>query len=335
MENPPPKSLVNSRFLVTGGLGFVGSVIVKRLLQEGAGEVVCFDLKQEIPWSLREKVNDPRLKILRADLSKWEEVSGAISGCDYVFHEAALRVTQCAKDPPLAHKILVDGTFHVVQASAEHRIKKLIHASSAIVYGEPLKLPLDEEQPTHDTTFYGIFKVANENLLKSFKKQHGLDSIALRYFNIYGPGMNLFGSEVEVLVRWLDRIDQGQAPLIFGDGKQTLDWIFIDDIVEANWRAFLSGESGEIFNVCTGRETSVLELLDLVLKIRDSRLKPEFRETRSVNQVARRFGSPEKAKKRLGFTAKVPLEEGLKQFIEWRDQVLAEKKRLATRSSVA
>lgn len=322
MENALKKTIENSRFFVTGGLGFVGSALAKRLLEEGAKEVVCFDLKQEIPWALREKKSDPRLKIVPGDICKWEEVSQAISGCNFVFHEAGLRVTQCAKDPRRAREVLVDGTFHVVQACVEHRIK-LIHASSAVVYGEPLRLPLDEDHPTHDTTLYGIFKAANENLLRSFRKQYGLDYIALRYFNIYGPGMNLFGPEVEVLVRWLDRIDSGLPPLIFGDGTQTLDWIFVEDVVEANWRAFLSKESEEVFNVCTGKETSVLELLRLVLEIRGSRLEPEFREARSVNQVARRFGSPERAKKQLGFVAQVPLEKGLKRFMEWRDEILA------------
>lgn len=325
MENTREKRVESSRFLVTGGFGFVGSHLAKRLLREGAGEVVCFDLKEEIPWALQGEKANPRLKIIRGDICKREEVSRAISGCDYVFHEAGLRVTQCAKDPRLGHEVLVDGTFHVVQACVEHRVKKLIHASSAIVYGEPLRLPLDEDHPAYDTTFYGIFKAANENLLRSFRKQYGLDYLALRYFNIYGPGMNLFGPEVEVLAQWLDRIDSSLAPLIFGDGKQTLDWIFIDDVVEANWRAFLSEESGEVFNVCTGKETSILKVLGLILEIRGSRLKPEFQEARSVNQVARRFGSPEKSKRRLGFTAEVPLEEGLRQFIEWRDSVLAKK----------
>ena len=319
------KKVEDSRFFISGGLGFVGSAIVRRLLREGAGEVVLFDLKGELPRSLENESRKDRLRLYAGDIRNKEVVREAMSGCDYVFHEAALRVTQCAKEPRLAHEILVDGTFNIAQACVENKVKKLIHASSAIVYGKPLRLPLDEEHPTHDTTFYGIFKVANENLLRSFKKNYGLNYVALRYFNIYGPGMNLFGSEAEVLVRWLDRLDEGLPPLIFGDGKQTLDWIFIDDIAEANWLALLSEESGEVFNVCTGRETSILRLLDLLLNIRGSRLRPEFRESRAVNQVPRRFGSPEKAEKRLGFSAHVSLERGLKQFVEWRDSVLSEK----------
>lgn len=319
------KKVEDSRFFITGGLGFVGSAIARRLLKGGAKEIVLFDLKGELSRALQEEKGKERLRIFRGDITDKERVREAMAGCDYVFHEAALRVTQCAKEPRLAHEVMVDGTFNVAQACVENKVKKVIFASSAIVYGQPLRLPLDEKHPLHDSTFYGIFKIANEGLFRSFKEHYGFSCVGLRYFNIYGPGMNLFGPEVEVLVRWLDRLDEGLPPLIFGDGKQTLDWIYIDDIAEANWLALLSQESGEVFNVCTGRETSISELLGLLLSLRGLKLKPEFREGRAVNQVPRRFGSTEKAKKQLGFSARVPLEDGLKEFVEWRDSILAEK----------
>ena len=321
----PEKKIRDSRILVTGGLGFVGSALAARLLKEGVRNVVLFDLKKNLPPLLEKESGKEQLQILTGDICCPAEVSQAVRGSDYVFHEAGLRVTQAAKEPRLAHEILVDGTFNVASACVEHRVKKLIHASSAIVYGEPCHLPLGENHPTHDTTIYGISKIANELLLRSFQANHGLSFIALRYFNIYGPGMNLFGPEVEVLIRWLDRLDAGEAPLVFGDGKQTLDYIFIDDIVEANWRALISDVSGDVFNVCTGKETSILELLRLLIQIRGIQKEPEFRESRTVNQVPRRFGSPEKAAKQLGFRACVSLKEGLKQLVAWRDKILARK----------
>ncbi len=328
MDARQEERMRNSSFLITGGLGFVGSAIARRLLQEDARKVILFDVDKPLPDLLVNEKGNRRLDVVVGDIRNPADVARAISGADYVFHEAGLRVTRCAKEPRLAHEIMVDGTFNVVSACIEHRVKKLVHASSAIVYGEPMRLPLDEEHPVHDITLYGIFKIANENLLRSFKNTQDLNYIALRYFNIYGPGMNLSGPEVEVLIRWLDRMDEGLAPVIFGDGKQSLDYIFIDDVVEANWKALHSPESGEVFNVCTGRETSVLELLRLLLKVRNCSIQPEFHESRSVNQVARRFGSPDQASKRLAFKAQVSLEEGLKKLLKWRDEALVQKARL-------
>ncbi len=322
MEKNPEK-IKNSRILITGGLGVIGCAIAKRLLKEGVREVIAFDVKNEIPAAFQEIEGRERLRILTGDIRNPEHVRAAIAGCDYVFHQAALRVTFCAKEPRLAHEVMVDGTFNVASACLEHKVKKVIAASSAIVYGEPEYLPLDEKHPLHDTTLYGVFKTANESLFRSFWKNEGLDFTMLRYFNVYGPGMNLFGSEVEVLVRWLDRLDQGLAPLIFGDGKQTLDWVSIQDIAEANWLALISDSTGDIFNVCSGRETSLLQLLEMILKITKSRVQPEFREARTVNHVPRRFGTFEKARRILGFSPGVPLEEGLEEFIEWRKGVLA------------
>ncbi len=319
------KKITESRILITGGLGFVGSSIAHRMLTEGAKEVILFDLKRDIPSSFQTFLKEGRLRFFEGDIRNPDHVSKTTQGCDYVFHEAAIRVTRCAKEPRLAHEIMVDGTLNVALACIEQGVKKLIHASSCVVYGEPVHLPLDEGHPLHDNTFYGIFKTANENLLRCLKDHFGLNYLVLRYFNIYGPGMNLFGPEVEVLIRWLDRLDAGLPPLIFGDGKQTLDWVYIGDVVEANLRALLSEASGEVFNVCTGRETPLLELLEILLKVRGVRLSPEFRESRTVNQVSRRFGSTEKAEKKLGFRARVSLEEGLKEFLKWRDKILAER----------
>lgn len=315
----------NRKILITGGLGFVGSAIAERLLKEEVQEVRLFDMRNDLPERLQNIPGKERLRVIAGDIRDPSQIGDALKGCDYVFHQAALRVTRCAKEPRLAHEILVDGTFNVVEACVQYGIKKVIQASSAIVYGEPLRLPLDENHPAHDTTIYGISKVANENLLRSYRALQGLNYTVLRYFNIYGPGLNLFGPETEVLVRWLDRLDEGQTPLIFGDGKQTLDWIHIDDIVEANWLALQSEISGEVFNVCTGRETPLLELLEILLRVRGTSLHPEFREDRKVNQVARRFGNPEKAK-RLGFKAHVTLERGLEDFVKWRDTVIRKQK---------
>lgn len=319
------EKISESSFAITGGSGFVGSSIARELLKQGAKRVVLFDLRGELPYGFERERSSNRLELFTGDIRKKEDVLAAIAGCDYVFHKAGLRVTQCAKNPRLAHEILVEGTFNVLAACVEHGVKKIIHASSAVVYGEPVRLPLDEEHPAHDTTFYGLFKAFNEQLLRSFKVHYGLNYVVLRYFNVYGPGMNISG-DVEVMIKWLDRIDAGLQPVIFGDGRQTLDYIFIEDVVRANLIALFSQESGEVFNVCTGRETSLLELLEILIRTKNVSLQPEFKEKRTVNHVAKRFGDPRKAQKRLGFRAEVALEEGVKKLVEWRDQVLAHQK---------
>lgn len=324
------KPIAEARFLITGGLGFIGAAIARRLLKEGAGQVILFGPPREnFSVSLEGDPlrEDGRLKVLTGDIRDEDAVHRAIAGCDYVFHEAGLRVTLCAKEPRLAHEIMVDGTFNVATACVKNRVKKLVLPSSAMVYGEPEYLPLDEDHPTQDTSVYSLCKIKNENLMKSLKQQQGLDYVALRHFNTYGPGMNLSGPEPEVFICWLDRLDAGLPPLIFGDGRQTLDWVYIDDVVEANWRAVSSEVSGETFNVCTGRENSLFEALNLLLSLRGSRLRPEFREKRAVAHFSRRVGSTEKAAAQLGFHAQVSLGKGLRKLMAWREQVLNEKRR--------
>src|SRR2546422_291221 len=269
-------NLHQSRIAITGGTGFVGSAIAKRLLIGGIREVIVLSRRGQLPLSLESWRSSGRLKVVACDIRNRESVLKALTGCDAVFHQAALRVTQCAREPELACEIMVDGTANVVAACTVLGVKKIVAASSAIVYGEAVTLPISESHPLQDTTLYGIEKIHNEGLLHSYWKHFGLNYTALRYFNVYGPGMTLFGNETEVLIRWLDCLDAGLPPLIFGDGKQTLDWVFIDDVVEANWRALLFPGSGEVFNVCSGKETTLLDLLDTLCKVVRKKASPEF-----------------------------------------------------------
>jgi UDP-glucose 4-epimerase len=312
-----------ARIAITGGAGFVGSAIAKRLLIEGVPEVIILSRSGQLPPSLEHSGWSGRVKALSCDIRNRETLLKALIGCDAVFHQAALRVTQCAREPSLAYEIMVDGTSNVVAAATVLGIKKVVAASSAIVYGEAVTLPISESHPLQGTTLYGIAKIHNESLLRSFWKHFGLNYTALRYFNVYGPGMTLFGDDTEVLIRWLDRVDAGLPPLIFGDGRQTLDWVFVDDVVEANWRALLFPESGEVFNVCSGKETTLLDLLETLCQVLGKEISPEFRPVRSVNHVARRFGDPRKATELLQFQALTRLENGLGKLVEWRAEMMA------------
>jgi len=312
-----------SRVAITGGAGFVGSAIAKRLLIEGVPEVILLSRSGRSPHSLEDWKSTGRLKMVTGDIRNRETLLKALIGCDAVFHQAALRVTQCEREPELAYEIMMQGTSNVVAACTVLGVKKVVAASSAIVYGEAIKLPIQETHPLRDTTLYGISKMQNESLLCSYSKHFGLNYTALRYFNVYGPGMSLFGDDIEVLIRWLDRLDADLPPLIFGDGSQTLDWVFVDDVADANWRALMHPKSGEVFNVCSGTETTLLDLCRKLCEVVGKDISPEFRPARAVNHVERRFGDPRKARKCLGFLALVPLEDGLARLVEWRSRMTA------------
>jgi UDP-glucose 4-epimerase len=309
-----------SRFLVTGGAGFVGSTIVDQLLAAGAAEVRVIDNFVRGNWSnLNDALATGRVKVTEGDIRNVHLVDDLTKGMDYVFHQAALRITRCAEFPREAVEVLMIGTLNVLEAAVHHKVKKIVSASSASVYGEPSYLPMDEEHPFNNRTMYGAGKIANEQMLRAYTTTFGLPYVAFRYFNAYGPRMDMTGVYTEVLVRWLDAIEAGSPPLIFGDGEQSMDFVYIDDVARANLLAMQSDVSDEVFNVGTGVQTSLNQLCATLLKLMGSTLKPEHRPARAVNNVSRRRASIEKAERLLGFRATVGLEEGLQRLIEWRN----------------
>jgi UDP-glucose 4-epimerase len=309
-----------SRFLVTGGAGFVGSTIVDQLLAAGAAEVRVIDNFVRGNWSnLKDATATGRVKVTEGDIRNVHLVDDLTKGMDYVFHQAALRITRCAEFPREAVEVLMIGTLNVLEAAVHHKVKKIVSASSASVYGEPSYLPMDEEHPFNNRTMYGAGKIANEQMLRAYTTTFGLPYVAFRYFNVYGPRMDMTGVYTEVLVRWLDAIEAGSPPLIFGDGEQSMDFVYIDDVARANLLAMQSDVSDEVFNVGTGVQTSLNQLCATLLKLMGSTLKPEHRPARAVNNVSRRRASIEKAERLLGFRATVGLEEGLQRLIEWRN----------------
>jgi UDP-glucose 4-epimerase len=235
-----------------------------------------------------------------------------------VFHQAAIRITQCAEDPRLALEVLVDGTFDVIEAAHQVGVGKIVAASSASVLGMAEDFPTTERHhPYNNRTIYGAAKAFNEGLLRSFNDMYGLDYVALRYFNVYGPRMDVHGVYTEVLIRWMERIANGQPPLIFGDGSQTMDFVFSVDIARANLLAAQTDVTDTVFNVASGTETSLEDLARALLKVMGSDLAPEFGPERSVNPVARRLADTSAAEQQIGFRAEIDLEEGLRQLVEW------------------
>ena len=312
--------IAGTRCLVTGGAGFVGSTIVDQLLDSGAAEVVVLDNFVRGSWNnLASARARGGVKVITGDICDASLVDDLTAGMDFIFHQAALRITRCAEVPREAVEVLINGTLNVLESAVRHKVKKVIAASSASVYGDPSYLPMDENHPFNNRTMYGAGKIASEQMLRAYFTSYGLPYVAFRYFNVYGPRMDMTGVYTEVLIRWLDAIEANQAPLIFGDGTQSMDFVYIEDVARANILAAQSDVTDEVFNVGTGTQTSLRELCDLLLQLTNSPLQPEYRAARQVANVRARRAATEKAATLLGFNANVSLKEGLRELIDWRE----------------
>jgi UDP-glucose 4-epimerase len=261
---------------------------------------------------------------VHGDICDREIVDAAVYGVDYIFHLAALRITRCAEKPREGVDVMINGTMNVLESAVKHNVRKIVAASSASVYGDPTYLPMDEDHPFNNRTLYGACKIANEQMLRSYNEMFGLQYTAFRYFNVYGPRMDLDGVYTEVLVRWMDAIQSGKPPKIFGDGTQSMDFVYVEDVARANVVGLVSDVSDDVFNVGTGVQTNLNELARLLLKIYGSSLEPEYHPGRKVNNVQARRAAVDKAQSSLGFSASVDLESGLRALVQWRDEARAE-----------
>lgn len=307
------------RCLVTGGAGTIGSTIVDQLVDGGAAEITVLDnLVRGRRENLRDALSSGIVRLVEGDIRNRSLVASLMDGIDLVFHQAAIRITQCASEPRLALEVLVDGTYEIIEAAADASVRKVVAASSASVYGLAQEFPTPERHhPYANDTLYGAAKVFNEGLLRSFHAMRGLDYVALRYFNVYGPRMDVHGLYTEVLIRWMERIEAGQPPLILGDGTQTMDFVFTEDIARANLLAATSEATDEVFNIGAGTETSLTELAQTLLGVMGSDLPLEYGPPRGVNAVTRRLADVSRAGERLGWRAEVGLKEGLERLVSW------------------
>lgn len=312
-------TLAGARALVTGGAGTIGSTLVDQLIDAGVAHVDVLDnLVRGRRANLDDALASGRVTLVEGDICDRDLVNDLTRGKDLVFHQAAIRITQCAEEPRLALEVMVDGTFNVVEAASAHGVDKLVAASSASVYGMAEEFPTTERHHHHNNdTFYGAAKSFNEGMVRSFRAMHGLDYVMLRYFNVYGPRMDVHGLYTEVLVRWMERIADGQPPLIFGDGRQTMDFVCVPDIARANLLAAASDVREGVYNIASGTETSLLELAQALMRAMDSDLSVEFGPERAVNGVVRRLADVEAARRDLGWEATIGLEEGLRSLVDW------------------
>jgi UDP-glucose 4-epimerase len=309
----------NQRVLVTGGAGLIGSHIVDLLVERDVREIVVLDnFERGRRENIAGALANGHVTIVEGDIRDRKLVAEIMQGIDLVFHQAAIRITQCAEDPRLALEVLVDGTFNVAEQAVKAKVSKIVAASSASVYGMAEEFPTSERHhPYHNQTFYGAAKTFNEGFLRSFHEMYGLSYVMLRYFNVYGSRMDVYGAYTEVLIRWMERVASGKGPLIFGDGNQTMDFIFAEDIARANIAAAEADVTDEVFNIASGTETSLNDLAQTLLRVMGSDAPLEYGPERKVNRVPRRLADVSKARQLLNFQATVSIEEGLRRLVDW------------------
>jgi len=309
----------NSTILVTGGAGFIGSYVIEELIPLQPKKIIIIDnFIRGSRENMKSFINNPVIELHEADIRDTDKLEQCIEGCDYIFHMAALRINACAANPGDGFDVMLKSTFEIAQLAVKHKIKKVIYSSSASVYGLAQHFPTPEtDNPYNNQTFYGAAKMWGEQLFRSFKFMYGLDYVALRYFNAYGPRMDTDGKYTEVMIKWLDCIRDGRNPLIYGDGSTTMDFVYVRDIAKANIAALQADVTDEAFNIGNCEETSLKQLLAVLLKVNDSNLTPEHREENSINPVSRRLADISKAKQLLNFTPTVSLEQGMKELTKW------------------
>jgi UDP-glucose 4-epimerase len=312
-------ALTGARILITGGAGFVGSTITDLALAAGVDSVVLVDnLVRGRYENLDAAMSTGRVELVVGDIRDHAVLARTMRGVDVVFHQAALRITQCADDPRAAVDVMATGTLNVLEAARTAGVRRVVAASSASVYGMATEFPTPEHHHAYDNrTLYGAAKLFDEGLLRSYHDMYGLDYVALRYFNVYGPRMDIHGVYTEVLVRWMERIVRGEPLLIFGDGSQTMDFVFIDDVGRANLLAATSTATDRVYNVARGEETSLLQLAEALQRVMHSDVPIEFGPERSINPVPRRLADTRAAERDLGFRATVGLDGGLAALVDW------------------
>ncbi|MFI5194542.1 MAG: NAD-dependent epimerase/dehydratase family protein, partial [Chitinophagales bacterium] len=256
----------DSTILITGGAGFIGSYVIEELIPLKPKKIIILDnLIRGSRANMKNFLSNPLIEFHEGDIRDTGLLEKCISGTDYIFHMAALRINACAANPREGFDVMLKSTFEVATLSAKHKVKKIIYSSSASVYGLAQHFPTPEtDNPYNNQTFYGAAKMWGEQLFRSFKFMYGLDYVALRYFNAYGPRMDTDGKYTEVMIKWLDCIRDGKNPLIYGDGSTTMDFIYVKDIARANIAALQAEVTDESFNIGNCEETSLRGLLDVL-----------------------------------------------------------------------
>lgn len=308
----------NKKIMVIGGAGFVGSYIIEQLLAENPSEIVVYDnFVRGTRSNLARFATNPTVRVVEASITDRDTLKKEMEGAAGVFLLAALWLGECEDSPRSALDVNVVGSFNVIEAVRELGIERVVYSSSASVYGNAITVPMTEEHPFNNRTIYGASKIAIEQFFRAFNELCDLPYIGYRYMNIYGPHMDYKGTYVSVIMKVLDKIAAGERPIIFGDGSQSYDFVYVTDIARANILGMKADVTDEFFNIGAGTRTSINELVNMLLELTGSNLEPEYHEPDRY-YVTDRLGSTEKATEMLGYTASVPLIDGLRNVVNWR-----------------
>ncbi len=314
----------NTKILVIGGAGFIGSFVVSELLKHEISKVLIYDnFARGNPDYLTNQLEDPRCSIYEngGDIRDIDILNDAVSQVDYVICLAAMWLLHCKDYPRTAFEVNIKGTFNVLEACVKNNIKKLVWSSSASVYGDAVELPMTENHPFNNKNFYGASKIAGEAMATAFNDRYGLNIIGLRYMNVYGPHQDQTAAYTGVVPILLNKIQANESPTINGDGSQAYDFIYVEDVARANVMALISDVEFGMYNVGTEVQTSIKKLCDTILKLKNSNLKVEYKpytEDDARSLVQNRIGSRKKSENELGFKFKYDLKEGLQKLIDWR-----------------
>ena len=313
--------LVGRKILVIGGAGLIGSHLVDELVKTDAGEIVVYDnFSRGTRENLTDGLRDPRVRIfeLGGDITQPDLLSEAMRGVDGVFHLAALWLLHCHDYPRSAFEVNVKGTFNVLEACVANSVKRLVYSSSASVYGDAVEIPMTEDHVYNNRTFYGATKIAGEHMSRAMSQRYGLPYVGLRYMNVYGPRQDYKGAYIAVIMKVLDHLEQGLPPILYGDGSQEYDFIYVSDAAKANVKAMEADVSDSFYNVGSGVGSTIKALTEMILELTGSDLHIQY-EPGGQTFVTKRIGDPEKAARDLGFRTTVDLRDGLKRLIEWRN----------------
>jgi nucleoside-diphosphate-sugar epimerase len=301
------------RVLVTGGGGFIGHHLTRRLLNEGL-EVRVLD---NFATGRRERLQDLDVALVEGDVRSYERAHTAVRGVEVVFHLAALpSVPRSVADPLTTNSVNIDGTLNVLLASRDEGVQRVVFASSSSVYGSNPALPKSENDQPLPLSPYGVSKLAAEQYCRAFRSVYGLETVALRLFNVFGPGQDPLSQYAAVVPRFIAAVKEGQPPIVYGDGSQTRDFTYVDDVVDAFVLAADSANvGGSFFNICAGTETSILELAHLVSDLLGSSVDPQFEPPRQ-GEVRRSAGDRTNAERQIGWAPRWNLRDALIELIE-------------------